>query len=188
MTYVPKPSGRDGIILDIGASADSKPENLYQFAVLGSTFAEHISHISNPRVGLMNIGEEPEKGNELVKAAYKLMVDTKDFNFIGNVEGHDLFRDKADVFVCNGFTGNIIVKLCESWYHISRKFGFNNEFLERFNFENQGGSPVLGVNGAVVIGHGISNGKAIKNMIGLTMNVVENKLSQRIKEAILRNA
>jgi len=188
MTYVPKPSGRDGIILDIGASADSKPENLYQFAVLGSTFAEHISHINNPRVGLMNIGEEPEKGNELVKAAYKLMVDTKDFNFIGNVEGHDLFRDKADVFVCNGFTGNIIVKLCESWYHISRKFGFNNEFLERFNFENQGGSPVLGVNGAVVIGHGISNGKAIKNMIGLTMNVVENKLSQRIKEAILRNA
>jgi glycerol-3-phosphate acyltransferase PlsX len=187
MTLVPKPSGHDGIILDIGASADSKPENLYQFAVLGSSFAEHIAHIDNPRVGLINIGEEPEKGNELVKATYKLMAGTKDFNFVGNVEGHDIFRDKADVYVCNGFTGNIIVKLSESWYHMCRKFGFNNEYLEKFNFENQGGSPVLGVNGAVVIGHGISNGKAIKNMIGLTMNVVNNKLSQRIKEALSRN-
>lgn len=187
MTYVPKPSGRDGIILDIGASADSKPENLYQFAVLGSSFAQHIARIENPRVGLINIGEEPEKGNELVKAAYKLMDGSGDFNFVGNVEGHDIFRDKADVYVCNGFTGNIIVKLSESWYHMCRKFGFNNEYLERFNFENQGGSPVLGVNGAVVIGHGISNGKAIKNMIGLTMNVVDSKLSQRIKEALSRN-
>jgi glycerol-3-phosphate acyltransferase PlsX len=187
MTYVPKPSGRDGIILDIGASADSKPENLYQFAVLGSTFAQIISRIDNPRVGLLNIGEEPEKGNELTKAAYKLMEGTTDFNFVGNVEGHDFFRDKADVYVCNGFTGNVIVKFSESWYQLCRKFGINNEFLERFNFENQGGSPVLGVNGAVVIGHGISNGKAIKNMIGLTMNVVENKLSQRIKEALSRN-
>lgn len=187
MTYVPKPNGRDGIILDIGASADSKPENLYQFAVLGNSFAQHIARIENPRVGLINIGEEPEKGNELVKAAYKLMDGSTDFNFVGNVEGHDIFRDKADVYVCNGFTGNIIVKLSESWYHMCRKFGFNNEYLERFNFENQGGSPVLGVNGAVVIGHGISNGKAIKNMIGLTMNVVDSKLSQRIKEALSRN-
>ena len=187
MTYVPKPNGRDGIILDIGASADSKPENLYQFAVLGNSFAQHIARIPNPRVGLINIGEEPEKGNELVKAAYKLMDGSTDFNFVGNVEGHDIFRDKADVYVCNGFTGNIIVKLSESWYHMCRKFGFNNEYLERFNFENQGGSPVLGVNGAVVIGHGISNGKAIKNMIGLTMNVVDSKLSQRIKEALSRN-
>lgn len=187
MTYVPKPNGRDGIILDIGASADSKPENLYQFAVLGDSFARHIARIENPRVGLINIGEEPEKGNELVKAAYKLMDGSVDFNFVGNVEGHDIFRDKADVYVCNGFTGNIIVKLSESWYHMCRKFGFNNEYLERFNFENQGGSPVLGVNGAVVIGHGISNGKAIKNMIGLTMNVVDSKLSQRIKEALSRN-
>lgn len=187
MTYVPKPASRDGIILDIGASADSKPENLYQFAILGSAFAEHISGIENPRVGLINIGEEPEKGNELVKATYKLMDGTKDFNFIGNVEGHDLFRDKADVYVCNGFTGNIIVKFSESWYQMCRKFGMNNEFLEKFNFENQGGSPVLGVNGAVVIGHGISNGKAIKNMIRLTMNVVNSKLSQRIKEALSRN-
>ena len=187
MTYVPKPNGRDGIILDIGASADSKPENLYQFAVLGDSFARHIARIENPRVGLINIGEEPEKGNELVKAAYKLMDGSTDFNFVGNVEGHDIFRDKADVYVCNGFTGNIIVKLSESWYHMCRKFGFNNEYLERFNFENQGGSPVLGVNGAVVIGHGISNGKAIKNMIGLTMNVVDSKLSQRIKEALSRN-
>jgi glycerol-3-phosphate acyltransferase PlsX len=184
MTYVPKLSGRDGIILDIGASADSKPENLYQFAILGNSFAKHILHIPDPKVGLLNIGEEPEKGNELTKAAYKLMDGSKDFRFVGNVEGHDILSDKADVIVCNGFTGNVILKFSESWYHLCRKFGLNNEFLERFNFENQGGSPVLGVNGAVVIGHGISNGKAIKNMIRMTMDVVESKLSQRIKEAL----
>lgn len=184
MTYVPKLSGRDGIILDIGASADSKPENLYQFAILGNSFAKHILHIPDPKVGLLNIGEEPEKGNELTKAAYKLMDGSKDFRFVGNVEGHDILSDKADVIVCNGFTGNVILKFGESWYQLCRRFGLNNEFLERFNFENQGGSPVLGVNGAVVIGHGISNGKAIKNMIRMTMDVVQNKLSQRIKEAL----
>ncbi len=184
MTYVPKLSGRDGIILDIGASADSKPENLYQFAVLGNSFAKHILHISDPKVGLLNIGEEPEKGNELTKAAYKLMDGSADFNFVGNVEGHDIVHEKADVIVCNGFTGNVVVKYSESWYHICRNFGLNNDFLERFNFENQGGSPVLGVNGAVVIGHGISNGKAIKNMIRMTVDMVDNMLAQRIKEAL----
>jgi glycerol-3-phosphate acyltransferase PlsX len=184
MTTVPKLKNHDGIILDIGASADSKPENLYQFAILGNTFARHIMNIDNPRVGLINIGEEPEKGNELVKATYKLMAASTDFNFVGNVETTDLFGDKADVFVCNGFTGNIVIKLSEAWYKICRRFGLNNEYLEKFNYENHGGSPVLGVNGEVVIGHGISNGKAIMNMIKFTADIVNSQLSKRIQEAL----
>ncbi len=187
MTLVPKSNGSYGVLLDIGASADSKPENLYQFAVLGNSFAKFILGNPNPKIGLINIGEEPEKGNELVKATYKLMVDSSDFNFIGNVEGTEFFSPKADVLVCNGFTGNIVVKLCEAWYKVCRKSGLNNDYIEQFNYENQGGSPVLGVNGSVVIGHGISNGKAIMNMIKLTSEIVQNKLSAKIKEALSSN-
>lgn len=187
MTLVPRQNNRDALMLDIGASADSKPENLYQFAMLGHTFYKYIMNVDNPKTGLINIGEEPEKGNEVVKAAYKLMNGSKDFNFIGNVEGNELFSDKADILVCNGFTGNVVLKLCEGFYKMSRQFGFTNEYFERFNYENQGGSAVLGINGAVVIGHGISNGKAIMNMVKFSAEIVENKLPWRIKEALSSN-
>jgi len=187
MTFVPRLNNRDALMLDIGASADSKPENLYQFAMLGHTFYKYIMNVENPKTGLINIGEEPEKGNEVVKAAYKLMNGSTDFNFIGNVEGNELFSDKADILVCNGFTGNVVLKLCEGFYKLSRHFGFSNEYLERFNYENQGGSAVLGINGAVVIGHGISNGKAIMNMVKFSAEIVENKLPWRIKEALSSN-
>lgn len=187
MTFVPRLNNRDALMLDIGASADSKPENLYQFAILGHTFYKYIMNVENPKTGLINIGEEPEKGNEVVKAAYKLMNGSTDFNFIGNVEGNELFSDKADILVCNGFTGNVVLKLCEGFYKLSRHFGFSNEYLERFNYENQGGSAVLGINGAVVIGHGISNGKAIMNMVKFSAEIVENKLPWRIKEALSSN-
>lgn len=187
MTFVPRLNNRDALMLDIGASADSKPENLYQFAMLGHTFYKYIMNVENPKTGLINIGEEPEKGNEVVKAAYKLMNGSKDFNFIGNVEGNELFSDKADILVCNGFTGNVVLKLCEGFYKLSRHFGFSNEYLEQFNYENQGGSAVLGINGAVVIGHGISNGKAIMNMVKFSAEIVENKLPWRIKEALSSN-
>lgn len=187
MAFAPRQEGKDAIILDVGASADSKPENLYQFAILGHTFYKYIMGAENPKTGLINIGEEPEKGNEVVKAAYKLMDGSTDFNFIGNVEGNELFTDKADVLVCNGFTGNVVLKLCEGWYKTCRRFGLKNDYLEKFNFENQGGSPVLGINGSVVIGHGISNGKAIMNMVKLTAEIVENKLPWRIKEALSNN-
>lgn len=187
MTFVPRLNNRDALMLDIGASADSKPENLYQFAMLGHTFYKYIMNVENPKTGLINIGEEPEKGNEVVKAAYKLMNGSTDFNFIGNVEGNELFSDKADILVCNGFTGNVVLKLCEGFYKLSRHFGFSNEYLERFNYENQGGSAVLGINGAVVIGHGISNGKAIMNMVKFSAEIVENKLPWRIKVALSSN-
>jgi len=167
-TIVPKLKGGLGILLDVGANADCKAENLYQFGVLGSLFAELIYDIKTPRVGLINIGEEEEKGNMLCLAAYPLMKETDQFNFVGNVEGRDLFTDVADVFVCDGFTGNVILKLAESLYVISIKKGLKDEFFERFNYEQYGGSPILGINAPVVVGHGISNPEAIKNMVLLS--------------------
>ncbi|MGV8877605.1 MAG: phosphate acyltransferase PlsX [Sphingobacteriaceae bacterium] len=180
---VPKLKGGLGILLDVGANADCKPDVLFQFGVLGSLLAEVIYQIPNPRVGLMNIGEEPEKGNLLSLATYQLMKDAKLFNFAGNVEGRDLFGDAADVFVCDGFTGNVVLKLAESFYVVTLKKGYRDEFFDRFNYEEYGGSPILGVNAPVIVGHGISPPKAIKNMILLSRNMVETGLIDKIKNA-----
>ncbi|WP_374948939.1 phosphate acyltransferase PlsX [Mucilaginibacter sp.] len=180
---VPKLKGGLGIILDVGANADCKPDVLLQFGVLGSLLAESVYQINNPRIALMNIGEEEEKGNLLLQATYPLMRDTKLFNFVGNIEGRDLFEDNNDVVVCDGFTGNVILKLAESFYVISLKKKFNDEFFDRFNYEQYGGSPILGVNAPVVVGHGISNPEAIKNMVLLSKNMIETKLIDKIKQA-----
>jgi len=182
-TIVPKLKGGLGILLDVGANADCKPDNLVQFGVLGSLFAEIIYGIKNPRVSLINIGEEEEKGNLLCQATYPLMKETTLFNFVGNMEGRDLFTDQADVFVCDGFTGNVILKLAESFYVITLKKGLKDEFFNRFNYEQYGGSPILGINAPVVVGHGISNPEAIKNMILLSKNMVETDLVNKIKQA-----
>ncbi|AFD08262.1 phosphate acyltransferase PlsX [Solitalea canadensis] len=182
-TMVPKLTGGVGVILDVGANADCKPDVLLQFGVLGKLFAENIYNVENPKVGLMNIGEEEEKGNLLSLATYPLMKDTELFNFIGNVEGRDLFNDKADVIVCDGFTGNIVLKLAESFYVLTRKKGMKDEFFDRFNYEQYGGSPILGVNAPVVIGHGISSPEAIKNMLLLSRDLITSGLIDKIKQA-----
>jgi glycerol-3-phosphate acyltransferase PlsX len=180
---VPKLKGGLGIILDVGANADCKPDVLLQFGVLGSLLAESVYNFDNPRVALMNIGEEEEKGNLLLQATYPLMRDTKLFNFVGNIEGRDLFEDNNDVVVCDGFTGNVILKLAESFYVITLKKKFKDEFFDRFNYEQYGGSPILGVNAPVVVGHGISNPEAIKNMVLLSKNMIETNLIDKIKLA-----
>jgi glycerol-3-phosphate acyltransferase PlsX len=182
-TIVPKLKGGLGILLDVGANADCKADNLVQFGILGSLLAEFIYDIKNPRVGLINIGEEEEKGNMLCQSAYPLMKETNQFNFIGNVEGRDLFTDNADVYVCDGFTGNVILKLAESFYVISLKKGIKDTFFDRFNYEQYGGSPILGINAPVVVGHGISNPEAIKNMILLSKNMIESNLVNKMKQA-----
>lgn len=182
---VPKLKGGCGIILDVGANADCKPETLAQFGILGSLMAESLYHIENPKVGLINIGEEEEKGNLLSQAAFALMKERKQFNFVGNVEGRDLFSDHADVFVCDGFTGNVILKLAENFYEVTKQKGIKDEFFDRFNYEQYGGSPVLGVNAPVIIGHGISNPEAIKSMVMLSRNTVESGLIDKIKQAFL---
>ncbi len=187
-SVVPKENGGTGIILDVGANADCKPEVLQQFGILGALLAEHVYHINNPRVSLMNIGEEEEKGNLLSQQAHQLLKATKEINFIGNVEGRDLFNDKADVIVCDGFTGNVILKQAESFFYIIKKhIKSDDAFLNRFDYENYGGTPVLGLNGNVIIAHGISKSKAIKNMIRLSANVAEVNLAAKIATAFHEN-
>lgn len=182
-SLLPKENGGVGLILDIGMNADCKPDVLNQFAVLGSIFVEHVYGIKNPKVGLLNLGEEPEKGNLVTQAAHVLLKENKDINFVGNVEGRDLYKDKADVIVCDGFTGNALLKQAETFYWMIKKRGWNDPYFDRFNYENYGGTPVLGVNSTVMIGHGISNDIAVKNMLLLTKDVIEAKLSDKIKSA-----
>jgi glycerol-3-phosphate acyltransferase PlsX len=186
-SIVPKLKGGFGILLDVGANADCKPEILLQFAILGSIYAKHIYHIENPKVGLMNIGEEEEKGNMLTQATNTLMKSSEMINFYGNIEGRDLFNDKADIIVCDGFTGNIVLKLAESFYVLTLKKGMKDEFFDRFNYEQYGGSPILGVNAPVIIGHGISTPTAIKNMLLLSKEMVETKLIDQFKAAFTDN-
>lgn len=182
-SIVPKLKEGFGIMLDVGANADCKPDTLLQFGVLGSLFAENILGIKDPKIGLINIGEEEEKGNLLTQATYSLMKDTNMFNFVGNVEGRDLFNDKADVIVCDGFTGNVMLKLAETFYILTLKKGFKDDFFAKFNYEQYGGSPILGVNAPVIIGHGISPPEAVKNMVLLSRNMIETKLIEKITSA-----
>ncbi|WP_207429472.1 phosphate acyltransferase PlsX [Pedobacter sp. SYSU D00535] len=182
-SIVPKLKSGYGIMLDVGANADCKPDTLLQFGILGRLFAENILGIQNPKVGLINIGEEEEKGNLLMLATHPLMKDTNMFNFVGNIEGRDLFDDKADVIVCDGFTGNVMLKLAESFYVLTLKKGFKDEFFARFNYEQYGGSPILGVNAPVIIGHGISTPEAIKNMVLLSRSMILTKLVDKIASA-----
>jgi len=181
---IPKPDGNYSLILDVGINPDTKPDVLYQYGILGSLYAKHVYNINDPKVGLMNIGSEEEKGNLVVKSAHELMKDTADFNFIGNVEANELFAgNRVDVIVCDGFVGNVILKEAEAFYTLIKKRNIQDEFFEKFNFEDYGGTPILGVNKNIVIGHGISRQVAIKNMILHTKDVVEAKLSDKIKEA-----
>jgi len=182
-SLLPKENGGTGLILDVGSNADCKPDVLYQFGVLGSIFAESVYGIKNPKVALLNIGEEPEKGNLVAQAAHALMKDSKDFNFVGNVEGRDIFNDHADVIVCDGFTGNVVLKEAEAFYTMIQKRKIQDEYFDRFNYENYGGTPVIGINSTVMIGHGISNKTAVKNMLLLTKNIIEAKLADKIKTA-----
>ncbi|MGN6179973.1 MAG: phosphate acyltransferase PlsX [Mucilaginibacter sp.] len=182
-SIVPQLNGGKSVLLDVGANADCKPDMLLQFGILGKLYAEHVYKITDPRVALVNIGEEAEKGNILTQATYPLMKDSDQFNFTGNIESRHLFDGAADVLVTDGFTGNMIIKLAESFYVVSLKKRIKDEFFDRFNYEQYGGSPILGVNGSVVVGHGISNPEAIKNMVLLSKDVYESGLVEHIKQA-----
>ncbi len=175
-SLLPKLDGKTGILLDVGLNADCKPEQLNQFAILGNLYAKHLLNIQEPTVALLNMGEEEGKGNILAQAAYPLLKENKDIHFIGNVEGRDIFNDKADVIVCDGFTGNIVLKMAEAMYDAAAHQNLGNDsFFSRYHFENYGGIPVLGVNKPVIIGHGISNAKAFKNMILFAEQMIESK-------------
>jgi glycerol-3-phosphate acyltransferase PlsX len=178
--YIPREDGTLGLLLDVGLNADCKPENLNQFAVLGSLFAENVLGITNPRIGLVNLGEEEGKGNLLAQATYPILKSNDAVNFIGNIEGRDILMNKADVMICDGFTGNVILKLAESVYDIVKRRNIDDEHFNRFNFESYGGVPVLGVAKPVIIGHGISKSIAFENMIKIAFKMNQTNLTSKI--------
>lgn len=186
--YMPREDGTLGLLVDVGLNADCKPENLNQFAVLGSLFAKHILNFENPKVGLINLGEEEGKGNILTQATYPLLKENKQINFIGNIEGRDILLTKADVLVCNGYTGNVVLKLAESFYDIAKRRNINDEHFNRFNFEQYGGVPVLGVSKPVIIGHGISHAMAFINMIRIAHRMLETDLLGKMKDSFVGQA
>lgn len=179
---LPRLDGGFNFLLDVGINADCKPEHLNQFAILGSLYVQHVLGKEAPRVGLLNIGEEEGKGNILAQATYPLLKENSAINFAGNVEGRDLFGDKADVVVCEGFVGNVALKMAESVYHIfAEQRGMKDEFLDNFNYEIYGGTPVLGINSPVIIGHGISSAHAFCNMIDVARKIIASNLIDAFK-------
>lgn len=192
-------------IVDAGANPEAKPQHLFQYAIMGHVYARQVLHRERPIIGLMSIGEEDEKGTELTREVFRMLKQT-DLNFRGNIEGHDLFETQLDVVVCDGFTGNVLLKACEAtakvmfkWIkaeiHRStplRKLGALmardsfRKVKERGNYETYGGSPLLGVNGVVIIGHGSSSALAIKNAIRVATEAVRHELNPHIEAEVAR--
>lgn len=183
-TIIPRENGKTGLLLDVGINSDCKPEHLNQFGTMGAAYANIILGIESPTVGLINIGEEEGKGNILSQAAYPLLKENKSIRFVGNIEGRDILEDKADVMVCDGFTGNILLKLLESIYPITKRQGIEHAYFERFHFEQYGGTPVLGVGKPVIIGHGVSGREAFMNMIVVAEKIVDTDFLNRMKMAL----
>jgi len=191
------------VVLDVGANVDCKPENLVQFAQMGKVFMERVHSRKNPTIALLNIGEEPGKGNELVKEAYKLLDAAPGLNFVGNMEGGDLMNHGADLVVCDGFVGNVVLKLGESvssilvgmlqeevaklklnWDERATVARVVGTVQKKFNYEEYGGAPLLGIKGNVLIGHGRASARAIERLIVAGANVAREKVSASISEAI----
>ena len=185
---IPRPSGNPGILLDVGANADCKAEHLQQFAILGSLYAQSVKKIESPRVGLLNIGEEDEKGSIVSRAANQLLRNTPEINFFGNVEGRDLFTETTDVIVCDGFAGNIVIKLVEGFYYQLMKRGVQDDFLNQFNFKHHGGGLVLGVKAPVLVGHGISKADTFVKMVEVCKNSVESNFCSKVELAFKKIA
>ncbi len=186
-TFVPQLNGSTSLLLDVGLNSDCKPEQLNQFAILGSLYSKHVLNIERPSVGLMNVGEEKEKGNNLALGTFPLLENNQLIRFAGNIEGRDVFAGKVDVMVCDGFTGNIILKMAESFYEIACKRGFSNDaYIQNFHYETYGGTPVLGVNKPVIIAHGISNDVAFKNMIHQAEKMIVSNFCDKIKDVFVK--
>ena len=198
----PTSKGSAAILLDVGANVDSKPQNLEQFAIMGDIYSRNIFGINRPKVGLLSIGEEEGKGNELTRETYKLMQHLP-INFVGNVEGRDLYNGKLDVIVCDGFVGNVALKISEGLVEtvryllkeslrstITSQVGFLlsrrafADFKKRLDYSEYGGAPLLGVKGVCIIGHGSSNANAIKNAIRVAAEFAERGINQKIERDI----
>jgi glycerol-3-phosphate acyltransferase PlsX len=182
---MPLINGKKMLILDVGFNTDCKPDMLYQFGLLGAIYAREMMGIDNPGVALLNIGEEEDKGDMVAREAYKLMSGSTHYRFCGNIEANRLFLGEiADVVVTDGFAGNVLLKQAEGMYDLAHRLEINNTFFERFNYENYGGTPVLGITAPVIIGHGASSPLAVTNMILQAESALNNKLVDKFIEAI----
>lgn len=175
---------RYSLICDVGANLDAKPETLTQFGLVGSIYMRTMFGIENPRVALLNVGEEPGKGNTAAKKAYDLMAEDKRLNFVGNAEGWDMYQGRADVYVCDGFVGNIILKYSESLYDQFGPLLPGHHAIEHMNYERVGGLPFMGVAGNVMVGHGKSGPLAFENMVLRCADLVRQQLTDRLAEAL----
>ena len=180
--FPPILGNKASIICDVGANVDCKPEYLVEFGKLASIFVETLFGMHNPSVALINIGEEETKGNAQTKQAYKLFKQTPNINFVGNIEGRDIIKNKVDVMICDGFVGNILLKYGESFYNVFVEKLPNDPILEKFDFELTGGLPLLGIEEIVIIGHGVSGPLAFKNMIFRAYEMKSSNLIEHIKE------
>lgn len=180
---ISKINGRQVLLLDVGLNVDCKPDVLFQYGIIGKVYAQNVLKIADPRVALLNIGEEKEKGNIATRAAYELMMNTDQFNFAGNIESKYIFTgDDADVVVCDGFVGNVILKQAEGFYEIAKAQGVKSEYIDKLNYESVGGTAVLGINANVMVGHGCSSPLAIKNMILQTEKTIKGNLVRKLRE------
>lgn len=184
--FYPYTENRYSLICDVGANVDCKPEHLVQFAQLGTVYMREVAGIEKPRVALLNIGEESSKGSLLAQQAYALLEQHPDLHFVGNAEGRVLTRGFADVYVTDGFVGNILLKFGESLYDLLREQVPPNPILERLNYENIGGLPFIGAQGNVIVGHGISSPRAFRNMIRRAVAVGQVRLTEKIAAAFRR--
>lgn len=171
------------LLLDVGLNVDCKPEVLCQYGLMGSIYAKDLWGLDNPKVGLLNIGEEESKGNAASKAAYQMLAASKDINFVGNIEGKDYFTGKADVIVCDGFMGNVLLKMSESLRYIAKARKIEDEFLNNLNYEIKGGTPALGVGDVVIVGHGSSTVLALRNMVHQTELSIQAGYAEDIRKA-----
>jgi len=183
-TLIPKLNNSLGLLLDVGVNPDCRQDVLHQFGHLGTAFLKSVYGISNPKVGLLNIGSEAEKGNLVSQAAYQLLANDSNLNFIGNIEGYDVFGDKADVIVCDGFTGNVLLKSIEGFFNVSKVQNVNDSFINKLNYENYGGTPVLGISKTVVVAHGKSSEIAFKNIIRNTIIILEKNLNENLQKQL----
>lgn len=186
-TTITQEDGKISLLLDIGTTPDARPDVLDQFGVIGSVYAETFLEIKKPRVALINVGAEDGKGNLQCQAAFSIMSESESYDFIGNMEPRDFFKSKADVFVTDGFVGNIIIKQIETFYRLLQKRNITDGFIATMNYELYGGSPILGVNAPVVLGHGISSALAIKNMILQAKRMCDYNVVQTLKQVFQKN-
>ena len=196
----PNSAGKASIMVDVGANVDSKPHNMAQFAIMGEIYYRTIFGVKKPSVGLLSIGEEEIKGNELTRQAFALLKELP-VNFLGNVEGRDLFNGRVDVIVCDGFVGNVALKISEGvaeafsfllkeslrstissqvGYLLSRRAFV--DFKKRVDYSEYGGAPLLGLKGVAIVGHGSSNANAIKNAVRVAKQFAESGINPRIEQ------